>query len=140
MECKLRCVNFRRVSDPMREFLPAFRVTGISNDWYRCTMGVILRALGTPRSTGGNIGCTWEYLGAPATSLGAITTSLGAPGRAGNMQGSTSDKSGSAGDKSGSAGYMSRSAGDKSGNSLNQSRPVWEKHLLWECCWCAWKS
>ena len=28
MECKLRCVNFRRVSDPWRAFLPAFRVTG----------------------------------------------------------------------------------------------------------------
>ena len=27
MECKLRCVNFRRVSDPRRAYLPAFRVT-----------------------------------------------------------------------------------------------------------------
>ena len=28
MECKLRCVSFRRGSDPRRAFLPAFRVTG----------------------------------------------------------------------------------------------------------------
>jgi hypothetical protein len=28
VECKLRCVNFRRVSDPRRAFLPALRLTG----------------------------------------------------------------------------------------------------------------
>jgi len=50
VECKLRCVNFRRVSDPWRAFLPAFRVTG---------------------SAGDKSGSTWEHLGAPATSLGA---------------------------------------------------------------------
>ena len=32
MECKLRCVNFRRVSDPRRAFLPAYRVTGSTGD------------------------------------------------------------------------------------------------------------
>jgi hypothetical protein len=32
MECKLRCVNFRRVSDPRRAFLPAFRGTGSASD------------------------------------------------------------------------------------------------------------
>ena len=32
-ECKLRSVNFRRVSDPRRAFRPAFRVTGISDNW-----------------------------------------------------------------------------------------------------------
>jgi len=32
VECKLRCVNFRRVSDPRRALLPDFRVTGSAND------------------------------------------------------------------------------------------------------------
>jgi len=79
MECKLRCVNFRRVSDPTRAFQPAFGVTEISDYWYRCTMAVIVISLRTPRSAGENFGCTWEYLGAPETSLGAQATSLGAP-------------------------------------------------------------
>jgi len=35
VECKLRSVNFRRVSDPGRVFRQAFRVTGISDDRYR---------------------------------------------------------------------------------------------------------
>jgi len=26
------------------------------------------------------------------------------------------------------------------GSTLNHCRAVSEKHLLWECCWCAWKS
>ena len=52
MECKLRCVNFRRVSDPRMAFLPSFRVTGISDDWYSSTMRVIVIGLGTARSTG----------------------------------------------------------------------------------------
>jgi len=86
VECKLGCVNFRRVSDPRRAFLPAFRVTGISDDWYRSPMGVIVRGLGTPQSSGENFGCTWEHLGAP-------TTSLGAPGSAGDKSGSTLDHS-----------------------------------------------
>jgi len=42
-------------------------------------MGVIVISLGTPRSAGENLGCTWEHLGSPATSLGAQTTSRGAP-------------------------------------------------------------
>jgi hypothetical protein len=25
-------------------------------------------------------------------------------------------------------------------STLNHWRAVWEKHLLWECCWCTWKS
>ena len=79
MECKLRCVNFKRVSDRRRAFRPAFGVTEISDDRYRSTMGVIVTSLGTPRSTGEEFGYTWEDLGAPATSLGAPTTSLGAP-------------------------------------------------------------
>jgi len=26
------------------------------------------------------------------------------------------------------------------GSIMNHCRAVWEKHLLWECCWCAWIS
>ena len=79
MECKLRRVNFRRVSDPRRAFRPAFGVTEISDGWYRSTMGVIVTSWGTPRSAGENFGCTWEHLGVLATSLGAPVTTLGAP-------------------------------------------------------------
>jgi len=43
-------------------------------------MGVIVISLGTSRSAGENIGCTWERVGALATSLGALATRLGAPG------------------------------------------------------------
>jgi len=74
--CKLRYVNFRRVSDPRRAFLPAIRVTGISDDCNRSTMGVIVIGLRTPRSAGENFGCILEQLELPATSLGAPTTSL----------------------------------------------------------------
>jgi len=35
VECKLRCVTFRRVSDPGRVFRQALTVTGISDDRYR---------------------------------------------------------------------------------------------------------
>ena len=79
MECKLRCVNFKRVSDHTRAFWPAFGVPEISDDWYRSTMGVIVISLGTPWSAGENFRCTWEHLGATVTSLGAPATSLGAP-------------------------------------------------------------
>jgi len=54
----------------------------------------------------------WEHLGAPATSLGA-------PGNAGDRP---------------------ESADHKPGSTLNHCRAVWEKHLLWERCRCAWKS
>jgi len=68
-----------------------------------------------------------ELLGAQATSLGAPTTSVGEPGSSG-------DNAGSAGDKSGSA-------SDNSGRASNHCRAVREKqHLLWQHCWCAWKS
>jgi len=65
VECKLRCVNFRRVSDPRRAFLPAFRVTGSAGD--------------KPGSADDKPGSTWQHLGAPATNLGAPATCLGAP-------------------------------------------------------------
>jgi hypothetical protein len=126
VECKHRCVNCRTVSDPRRAFRPAFRVTGISDDCYRSTMGVIVIGLGTPQRVGENFGCTWEHLRAPTISPGAPKTSLGAPGSAGIKSGSADDKSGS--------------TSDKSGSTSNHSGAVWEKqHLLWECCWCAWK-
>jgi hypothetical protein len=32
VECKLRSDNFKRVSDPRRAFLPAFRVTGSTDN------------------------------------------------------------------------------------------------------------
>jgi hypothetical protein len=32
VECRIRCVNFRRVSDPRRAFLLAFKVTGSATD------------------------------------------------------------------------------------------------------------
>jgi len=79
VECKRRCVNFRRVSDSGRAFRQAFGVTGISDDRYRSSMGVIVISLRTSRSAGENFACTWEHLGVPATSLEAPTTSLGAP-------------------------------------------------------------
>jgi len=78
VECKLRYVNFRRVSDPRRAFWPAFRVTGISDDRYRSTMGVIVICLGTPgsiwkrrRQVWKHQQQAWEHLGVPVTSLGA---------------------------------------------------------------------
>ena len=46
MECKLRSVNFRRVSDPRRAIRPAFGVTGISDDWYGSSMGAVVKSLG----------------------------------------------------------------------------------------------
>jgi len=78
--CKLKCANFRRVSDPRRAFRPAFKVTEITDDLYRSTMGVIVISLGTPRSAGEKFGCAWEHLGVPATSLGVPTTVTGRVG------------------------------------------------------------
>jgi hypothetical protein len=92
-ECTLRYLNLSRILDPRRAFLPAFRVTGISDDCYRSTMGVIVIDLGTPQSTWENYGCTcnhrqqagerWqksrEHLWVPMTSLGAPATCLRAP-------------------------------------------------------------
>jgi len=137
----LRCINFRRVSDPRRAFRLALRVTRISNDYYRSTMGVIVIGLGTPQSAGVNFGCTCEHLEAQAISLGVPTISLGAPGSTSVKCGCASDKTGCTGDKSGCADDRPPSAEDKSGSTSNHSRAVWEKqHLLWGRCWCTWKS
>ena len=70
MECKLRCINFRRVSDPRRAFLPAFRVTGSANDkpgsaWER------------QRQTWERRRHVWEHLESQWSSLGKTTSSLG---------------------------------------------------------------
>lgn len=78
MECKLRFINFRIVSDLTMAFCLAFGVTGISDDRYRCLMAVIVIGLGKLRSAGENCGCTWEHLGPPGTSLGVPAPSLGA--------------------------------------------------------------
>jgi len=123
-ECKLRCINCRRVSDPRRGFRPAFRVTGISDDCNRNTMGVSVIGLGTPLSTRENVGCTWEHLRVPAIRLGAPITTLEAPGSAGIKFMSASDKSGCAGD-------MSGCSGDKTGITSNHSLAAREKQLFW---------
>jgi len=60
VECKLRSINFRRVSDLGRALWPAFGVTGMCDDWYRSTMGVIVISLGTHWSDGESFECTWE--------------------------------------------------------------------------------
>jgi len=79
MEGVLRCVKFSRISDPRKAFWPAFSVSGISDDWYRTTMGVIILSLETPQTAGENFRCTWKHLSAPATSLGVPMTSLEVP-------------------------------------------------------------
>ena len=92
MECKLRCVNFWRVSDPRRAFRPAFRVTGMSDDRYSSSRGVIVIGLGTPWSANHKPGSTWErwrqawerrqqlweHLASQYSSLRKTTSSLGA--------------------------------------------------------------
>jgi len=78
LECNLRYVDFRRVSDTRSAFRPALGVTGISDDLYSSTMGGIVISLRTPHSAGEDFECSWEHLWVPATSLWAPTTSLGA--------------------------------------------------------------
>jgi len=110
VECKLRWVNFRRGSDHRTAFLLAIRVTGRTDDKHGSTSD-------NPGSAGDK------------------------PGSAGNKPGSAGDKPGSAGNKPGSAGNKPGSAGDISGSTLNHSKAAREKqYLLWECCWCTWKS
>jgi len=46
MECKVRSVNFWRESDTRRVFRPAIGATGISDDWYGSTMGVVVISFG----------------------------------------------------------------------------------------------
>ena len=70
MECKVRCINFRRVSDPRRAIRTAVGITETSDDWYRTTKGEMVICLGTPQRAGEIFGCAWELLEAPATSPG----------------------------------------------------------------------
>jgi len=139
VECNLRCVNFRRASDPRRAFLPALRVTAISDDWYRSTMGVIMISLRTPQSARENFECTREHLGAPTTSLGVPTTSLGVPTTSLGAPMTSLGVPMTSLEAPTSMGAPG-SAGDKPGSTLNHCGAVWEKLLLWECCWCALKS
>jgi len=126
VECKLRCVNFRRVSDDRSTFRLAFRLTGISDDWYRSTIGVIAISCRISWSAGENFVCIWEHLDAPESAGDK-------PGSADYIPGSAEELPRRAGDKP-------RCAGNKSGSTSNYSRAVCEKHyLLWERCWCAGK-
>jgi len=58
VECKLRSDNFRRLLNPRSAFQPAFKVTWISDDRYRCTMGVIVISLATRLKSGETLQCT----------------------------------------------------------------------------------
>jgi len=78
VEYKLRRVNFWGLSDPRRAFWPAFRVPGISDDWYRSAMGVTVIRVRRPRSTSKNCGYTREHMRALMTSPEPLTTSQGA--------------------------------------------------------------
>jgi hypothetical protein len=60
VKCKLRRVNFRSERDPRRVFLVAFRVTVISDDWYRKPMWVIVIRLAAHQSARETIQCTVE--------------------------------------------------------------------------------
>jgi len=57
VECKLKSIHITRVSDTRRAFWPNISVTGISDDWYRSTMGVIVISLGTRRIAEHKPGC-----------------------------------------------------------------------------------
>jgi hypothetical protein len=134
MECKLRCINCKRASEPSRAFRLAFGVTGISDDWYISTIGVIVIDLRTPQSARENVLSTWNQLGAPATSLGVPTTSLGGPTTSlralMTALGAPTTSLGAPG-----------STSDTLGSISNHDKAVWEnRHLLCECCWCAFNS
>ena len=75
MECELRYVNFRRVSDPRRVFLPALRVNGSSDNWNCSTMAVTVIGLGTPWSARENLGAsgsTGDKPGRAEDNIGSI--------------------------------------------------------------------
>jgi len=109
VECKHRCVNFRRVSDPGRAFLPTIRVTG---------------------STGDKPGSADDKPGSADDKPGSTDDK---PGSADDKPGSTDDKPGSADDKPGSADDKPGSADDKPGSTRARRRHVWE-HLESQSC------
>jgi len=47
-ECELGSVNVRRESDLARAFWLAFWVIGISDDWYRSTIGAVVKSFRAP--------------------------------------------------------------------------------------------
>ena len=55
MEYKLGNVNFMRESDSRKIVQPVFRATGISDDWYRSAMELIVVSLGTYQSVRYNV-------------------------------------------------------------------------------------
>ena len=76
MECKLRSVNFRRELDSRRAFWPALRVTGMSDDWNRSTMGVFMIGLGIPGIAWECRQQAWEYPGTAVTILEVVATTV----------------------------------------------------------------
>ena len=79
MDCKLRCINVRSVSDTMRALRPVFGVTETCGYLYMSTVGVVVMSFGTPRSPGENFWCMSEILGALGRCQGELATTLGAP-------------------------------------------------------------
>jgi len=58
-EYELRRLNFKREMDPGRRFKVAFRVTWISDNWYKTNIGVIVIDLETCWFAGEIFGRTW---------------------------------------------------------------------------------
>jgi hypothetical protein len=70
VECKLRCVNFRRVSDTRRAFLPGFRVTGSAGDKPGSADDKPGSAWEHRRQTEEHRRHVWEHLESQLSSLG----------------------------------------------------------------------
>ena len=79
VECKLWCVNYRRVLDPRREYWLGYKVTVISNDWCKSTMGAWVISLGIFQSVRENIIWTVQPMAGPVPSLVAPVPSMRAP-------------------------------------------------------------
>jgi len=87
---------------------------GISDGWYRSSMGVIVISLRKPRCAEDNFGCTWQHQEALATSVGALTTSLESSGNADNYFGNANN--------------MTASTNSKPGSTWDRWQQAWE-HL-----------
>jgi hypothetical protein len=70
VECKLRCVNFKRVTDPRRALLPAYRITGSANNKPGSSWERRQQTLECWRQV-------WEHLESQWSRLGKTTSSLG---------------------------------------------------------------
>jgi len=96
------------------------RISEWSNFWQNWTDAMAFR-------------CTREHLGVQTSSLRMPTWSLGVFQCTGDKAWSTDCKLWSTNDEPGHTDH-------KTGSMPNQCNSVWEEHhLLWECCWCAWK-